>query len=227
MPKYQKVIGPRIYISPIKEADIDAIRDAMSDWRADGVQMTDEQATVTIKEWVGQMERNQQNFLAASADPSDPDAFVVDPADVFERTWTYDGFYLNETDECIGFQIGKFVGKEYQHRAVMMRPSFRGQGYYSDATRIGAKTLFLQIKNCEAMTSTIPVEQSSEMQEHMAKSVWVSDDLEISSFTNVERIVPVAYSKQRVTKEQWLEWYNADAQADLRAEYYEYQIHDE
>ena len=227
MAKYEKMVGPRVYQRGIRESDIDAVRDAMSDWRADGVQMTDQQATATITEWVSQMRRNTQNFLEASADPNNPDAFVLDPANVFERTWRYDGFFLNDTDECVGFQIGKFIGTEYHQRATMVRPSFRGQGLYTDAAKIGAKTLFLQIKNCTGLTTTIPVQQSEAQQAEMAKSVWVSDDLQISSFTNLDRIVPVTYSKQRVSKEQWLAWYNADAQADLRAEFYEYQIHDE
>ena len=227
MVRYSKVIGPRMYIRPIREVDTEALRDAMSDWRADGVQMTDDQATLTIKEWVGQMQRNHQNFFKASADPNNQDAFVVDPANVFERTWCYDGFYLNDTDECIGFQIGKFVGKKYEHRAVMLRPSFRGQGYYSESSGLGAKTLFLQIKNCTGMTATVPVEPSVAMRGHLDKSIWASDDLEIKNYTSVERIDPVTYSKQEISKEQWLEWYNADEQADFRSETYEYKILEE
>ena len=210
----------------IREDDIDALRDAMSDWRADGVQMTEAQATATIKEWVWQMSSNQQEFFVASADASNPNAFVVDPEDLFERTWVYDGFYLNSSDECIGFQIGKFVGTQYQHRAAMMRPQYRSMGYYEEAAGIGPKTLFLTIKNCDSMTVTIPVVQSETMKQKLDSTVWVSEDLEVSSFTNVERIEPVAYVKKQVSKEKWLEWYNLPEQSEYRAQHYKYEILD-
>ena len=39
---------PTIYLKPMTVNEKEAVRDAISDWRADGVEMTDDEATTLI-----------------------------------------------------------------------------------------------------------------------------------------------------------------------------------
>ena len=51
---YAKQTFPTIYLKPMTLNEKEAVRDAISDWRADGVQMTDDDATTLIYQWCEQ-----------------------------------------------------------------------------------------------------------------------------------------------------------------------------
>ena len=54
---YAKPTSERLYFKFIEIEDKDALKDALSDWRADGVTESDEEFTLRIKKWLKQNER--------------------------------------------------------------------------------------------------------------------------------------------------------------------------
>lgn len=52
-----KITFPTIYLKPMTVNEKEAVRDAISDWRADGVEMTDDEATTLIHQWCEQMKK--------------------------------------------------------------------------------------------------------------------------------------------------------------------------
>ena len=46
---YIKATGPNLYIRPISINELDAIRECVADWRADGVTLPEKEAKLEVK----------------------------------------------------------------------------------------------------------------------------------------------------------------------------------
>ena len=152
---YAKQTFPTIYLKPMTLNEKEAVRDAISDWRADGVQMTDDDATTLIYQWCEQMKAPHVAYFAEMGGENE---YMVeaDPEQPFGTSWAYDCIFRNSDDVCIGFQIGKFIGTRFHHSMTCIRPAYRNQGYYSELGDQGLKTLFITMKNVETFTSNVP-----------------------------------------------------------------------
>ena len=142
---YAKQTFPTIYLKPMTLNEKEAVRDAISDWRADGVQMTDDDATTLIYQWCEQMKAPHVAYFAEMGGENE---YMVeaDPEQPFGTSWAYDCIFRNSDDVCIGFQIGKFIGTRFHHSMTCIRPAYRNQGYYSELGDQGLKTLFITMK---------------------------------------------------------------------------------
>ena len=219
-----KITFPTIYLKPMTVNEKEAVRDAISDWRADGVEMTDDEATTLIHQWCEQMKKPQEAYFSAMGTENE---FMVDPdtANEFGTSWAYDCIFRNSDDVCIGFQVGKFIGTRYHHSMTCIRPAYRNQGYYSELGDQGLKTLFIGLKNVETFTSNVPTAAgtlpSSIYDLYNGDTDWSAGLLRTQ--TLLDRIDPIEYQLYEVKKSDWLTWLDLPKNAALKAATFSYE----
>ena len=211
---YGKPTSERLYLKFIKIEDKDALKDALSDWRADGVTESDEEFTLRIKKWLKQNERMRDEGVEEEDD--------LDMSKVLNRDcWWTEGIYLRSDDTCIGFTRGKFSGKAYYHYVTVIRPSYRGNGYFGECNLMGNKILFTTYTHIEKQISMIPVDELNKENSYASlDALGVDEERE----TKTDRITPITYQRRIITRDQFLDWYNQDEQQPLRDAYYNYEI---
>lgn len=226
--KYSKQTFPTVYIKAMTLNEKDAVLDALSDWRADGVQMTDDEATTLVHQWCEQMKAPWEEYTKALG-TEDEYKIEADPDQPFGTSWAYDCIFRNSDDVCIGFQIGKFIGTRFHHSMTCIRPAYRNQGYYTELGEQGLKTLFIALKNVETFTSNVPVNAgtlpSAIYDLYNGDTDWSAGLLRTQ--TLLDRIDPVEYQLYEVRKEDWLAWLDLPKNAAIKAATFSYEILDE
>ena len=211
---YAKPTSERLYFKFIEIEDKDALKDALSDWRADGVTESDYEFDLRIKKWL------EQNKLMRSEGVAEEDDLKVE--NVMRRDcWWTEGIYLRSDDTCIGFTRGKFSGNCYYHYVTAIRPSYRGSGYFGECNLMGNKVLFTTYTHIEKQISMIPDDQLNKENSYASLDTLGTDD---EKETRTDRIAPTTYQKRIITRDQFIEWYNKDEQKPLRDAYYNYEI---
>ena len=211
---YAKPTSERLYFKFIEIKDKDAIKDALSDWRADGVTESDYEFDLRIKKWL------DQNTLMRSEGVAEEDDMKLE--NVMRRDcWWTEGIYLRSDDTCIGFTRGKFSGNCYYHYVTAIRPSYRGSGYFGECNLMGNKILFTTYTHIEKQISMIPVDELNKENSYASLDALGTDDVRE---TRTDRIAPTTYQKKIITRDQFMEWYNKDEQKPLRDAYYNYEI---
>jgi len=211
---YAKPTSERLYFKFIEIEDKDAIKDALSDWRADGVTESDYEFDLRIKKWL------DQNTLMRSEGVAEEDDMKLE--NVMRRDcWWTEGIYLRSDDTCIGFTRGKFSGNCYYHYVTAIRPSYRGSGYFGECNLMGNKILFTTYTHIEKQISMIPVDELNKENSYASLDALGTDDVRE---TRTDRIAPTTYQKKIITRDQFMEWYNKDEQKPLRDAYYNYEI---
>ena len=211
---YAKPTSERLYFKFIEIKDKDAIKDALSDWRADGVTESDYEFDLRIKKWL------DQNTLMRSEGVAEEDDMKLE--NVMRRDcWWTEGIYLRSDDTCIGFTRGKFSGNCYYHYVTAIRPSYRGSGYFGECNLMGNKILFTTYTHIEKQISMIPVDELNKDNSYASLDALGTDDVRE---TRTDRIAPTTYQKKIITRDQFMEWYNKDEQKPLRDAYYKYEI---
>ena len=225
---YMKQTFPTVYIKPMTVNEKEAVRDAISDWRADGVEMTDDEATTLIHQWCEQMKTADATFLAALGGENE---YMVEPdaEQPLGTSWRYDCIFRNSDNVCIGFQIGKFIGTRFHHSMTCIRPAYRNQGYYSELGDQGLKTLFIGLKNVETFTSNVPTAAgtlpSSIYDLYNGDTDWSAGLLRTQ--TLLDRIDPVEYQLYEVKKADWLVWLDLPKNSAIKAATFLYEKIDE
>ena len=69
-----KYTFPTMYVRTMTYADKEAVRDAISDWRADGVAMTDDEATTIVTQWVAKQAADQKTYSEAHGTANEEEA---------------------------------------------------------------------------------------------------------------------------------------------------------
>ena len=218
---YAKTTGPNVYIRVITINELDAIRDAVSDWRADGTQTPEKQARQNVLEWVERMQWvHKETELYSHLDENGERDFKL-AEDSPDMSYWHEGIFLNSDDTCVGIVNGKFLDRVYYHYVTAIRPAWRGTGIYEEADALGSKTLFLTIPNLKHMVVRIPVGK-----ENTSGTVMSQEDLGNTDGTIelADRIDPVTYHNRIITKEDFIAWYNLPEQETLRNTYYKYEI---
>ena len=211
---YGQPTSERLYTRFIKLEDKDAMKDALSDWRADGVTESDYEFTLRIKKWLKQNERMRDEGVEEEDN--------MDITKVMNRDcWYTDGIYLRSDDTCIGFTRGKFSGNCYYHYVTAIRPSYRGNGYFGECSLLGNKVLFTTYTHIEKQIAMIPDDQLNKDNSYASLDA-LGDDAERETLT--DRIAPTTYQRRVFTRDQFMEWYNKDEQKSLRDAYYNYEI---
>ena len=207
--------GERLYTRFIKLEDKDAIKDALSDWRADGVVESDYEFTLRIQQWIAQNERMLD-------DSEDVDTDDFDASKILNRDcWWTEGIYLRSDDTCIGFVRGHFLERDYYHYVTAIRPAYRDNGYFEEAGEIGNKTLFIQYSLVNRLITMIPIDQLNQTNSHSSLDALGSST---ERETITDRIAPTTYQRKIVTREQYVEWYNKDEQKAIRDKYYNLEV---
>ena len=177
---YAKPTSERLYFKFIEIEDKDALKDALSDWRADGVTESDEEFTLRIKKWLKQNERMRDEGVEEEDD--------LDVSKVMNRDcWWTEGIYLRSDDTCIGFTRGKFSGNSYYHYVTAIRPSYRGSGYFGECNLMGNKILFTTYTHIEKQISMIPVDELNKENSYASLDALGTDDVRE---TRTDRIAP-------------------------------------
>tara|TARA_R100001463_G_scaffold71146_3_gene124921 strand:+ start:1352 stop:1999 length:648 start_codon:yes stop_codon:yes gene_type:complete len=211
---YAQPTSERLYFKFIEIEDKDALKDALSDWRADGVTESDHEFTLRIKKWLKQNERMRDEGVEEEDD--------MDVSKVMNRDcWWTEGIYLRSDDTCIGFTRGKFSGNCYYHYVTAIRPSYRGSGYFGECNLMGNKILFTTYTHIEKQIAMIPDDQLNKENSYASLDALGTDD---EKETRTDRIAPTTYQKKIITRDQFMEWYNKDEQKPLRDAYYNYEI---
>ena len=211
---YGKPTSERLYFKFIEIEDKDALKDALSDWRADGVTESDHEFTLRIKKWLKQNERMRDEGVEEEDD--------MDVSKVMNRDcWWTEGIYLRSDDTCIGFTRGKFSGNCYYHYVTAIRPSYRGSGYFGECNLMGNKILFTTYTHIEKQIAMIPDDQLNKENSYASlDALGVDEERE----TKTDRIAPITYQRRILTRDQFMEWYNKDEQKPLRDAHYNYEI---
>ena len=216
---------PTVFVRTMSYADKEAVRDAISDWRPDGVQMTDDEATTIFTQWVEQQRADQETFSNAQGTA---DERKVDPDG---RTWVYEVICLRSNDTVIGFQMGKFIGTRFHQSMVAIRPAYRGNGYYTELSQQGLKTLFLEsvgLVNVETFTSNVPLKAG--ILPAAVYDIYNGGDDDWSygvlrTQTLLDRIDPTEYKLVEIKKSDWLTWLDLSAQAAIKAAHFTYEVY--
>ena len=204
----------RLYTRYITLEDKDAMKDALSDWRADGVTESDYEFTLRVKKWILQNDRMRDE------DVEEED--TMDKTKVMNRDcWFTDGIYLRSDDTCVGFTRGKFSGNCYYHYVTVVRPSYRGNGYFGECGLMGNKVLFTTYTHIEKIIAMVPDDQLNKSNSYGSLDA-LGVDAEQETLT--DRIAPITYQRRIITRDQFMEWYNKDEQKSLRDAYYKYEI---
>jgi len=222
MAKTSKVTGPTTYVKPLTINEKEAVRDAISDWRDDGVQMVDAEADLIIQHWVDQMTEGRDAYFANMG--GENEHHIEDG----KATWWYECIFLKSDDTCIGVNVGRFDGLHYIHSFIAIRPAYRNQGYQKEVSEFTIKTLFTVIQNCESCKVSIPTDGGNLNSDQIA--LWKTD----SSWNNttgktktlLDRVKPVEYQYMTITKAEYLTWLNLPANAAIKNGTFSYEIID-
>ncbi len=215
---------PTVYVRTMTYADKEAVRDAISDWRPDGVQMTDDEATTIFTQWVAQQEKDQKTYSEAHGTANER---MVDPNG---RTWVYEVICLRSNDTVIGFQMGKLIGTRFHQSMAAIRPAYRGNGYYTELSQHGLKSLFLDsiaIKNVETFTTNVPTKAgilpAAVYDLYNGDTDWSYGVLRTQ--TLLDRIDPAEYKLVEIKKADWLTWLDLPANASIKSAYFTYETY--
>ena len=215
---------PTVYVRTMTYADKEAVRDAISDWRPDGVEMTDDEATTIFTQWVEQQRADQETFALAMGGTEERKVATNG------RTWVYEVICLRSNDTVIGFQMGKLIGTRFHQSMVAMRPAYRGNGYYTEISQQGLKSLFLEsvaLKNVETFTSNVPTKAG--ILPAAVYDIYNGGDDDWSygvlrTQTLLDRIDPAEYRLVEIKKSDWLAWLDLPAQAAIKAAHFTYEV---
>ena len=209
---YAKISTTNVYHRPLTINELDAVKDALTDWRADGIMEDDDEFELRIKKWA------EQNRYIHNVDTN---AVFYNPEselyytwnDNHNKTWWTEGIFLKSDDTCIGFTRGKFVDRYYRHHVTAFRPAYRKQGYYAESDLLGCRSIF-EIKGIEKEVVMIPTEYLNTNGSIISASTLLGDDEDDVTLT--DRIDPVTYRTRTITKEAFLAWFNDPAQEAVR-----------
>jgi len=215
---------PNLYIRTMTYADKEAVRDAISDWRADGVEMTDDEATTIVTQWVAKQAADQKTYSEAHGTANER---MVDPNG---KTWVYEVICLRSDDTVIGFQMGRLIGTRFHQSMVGIRPAYRNKGYYTEVSQHGLKSLFLEsvaIKNVETFTSNVPTESGvlpgAVYDLYNGDTDWSFGVLRTQ--TMLDRIKPAEYKLVEIKKADWLTWLDLPANASIKNAHFTYETY--
>lgn len=208
---YAKLSSTNIYHRPLTINELDAVKDALTDWRADGIMEEDDEFELRIRKWV------EQNRFIHNVDNNaifyNPESeFYYTWNDNYNKTWWNDGIFLKSDDTCIGFTRGKFLDRCYRHYVTAFRPAYRKQGYYAESDLLGTRSIF-NIKGLEKEEVMIPTQYLNTTGAVMSSTLLGDDDGEI---TLTDRIDPTTYRNRTLTREAFLAWFNDPAQESVR-----------
>ena len=208
---YAKLSSANIYHRPLTMNELDAVKDALTDWRADGIMEEDDEFELRIRKWV------EQNRLIHNVDYNaifyNPESeFYYTWNDSYNKTWWNDGIFLKSDDTCIGFTRGKFLDRCYRHYVSAFRPAYRKQGYYAESDLLGTRSIF-NIKGIEKEEVMIPTQYLNTTGSVMSSTSLGDDDGEV---TLTDRIDPTTYRNRTLTREAFLAWFNDPAQESVR-----------
>ena len=209
---YAKISSTNVYHRPLTINELDAVKDALTDWRADGIMEADDEFELRIKKWV------EQNRYIHNVDTN---AVFYNPEselyytwnDNHNKTWWTEGIFLKSDNTCIGFTRGKFVNRCYRHHVTAFRPAYRKKGYYAESDLLGARSIF-EIKGIEKEIVMIPTEYLNTNGSIISASTLLGEDEEDVTLT--DRIDPITYRTRIITKEDFLTWFNDPAQESVR-----------
>ena len=57
---YAKISTTNVYHRPLTIIELDAVKDALTDWRADGIMEDDDEFELRIKKWAEQNNKNER-----------------------------------------------------------------------------------------------------------------------------------------------------------------------
>ncbi len=208
---YAKLSSANIYHRPLTMNELDAVKDALTDWRADGIMEEDDEFELRIRKWV------EQNRLIHNVDYNaifyNPESeFYYTWNDSYNKTWWNDGIFLKSDDTCIGFTRGKFLDRCYRHYVSAFRPAYRKQGYYAESDLLGTRSIF-NIKGIEKEEVMIPTQYLNTTGSVMSSTSLGDDEGET---TLTDRIDPTTYRNRTLTREAFLAWFNDPAQESVR-----------
>ena len=208
---YAKISSTNVYHRPLSMNELDAVKDALTDWRADGIMEADDEFELRIKKWV------EQNRYIHNVDTNqvfyNPESeFYYTWNDNHNKTWWTEGVFLKSDDTCIGFTRGKFLDRCYRHHVTAFRPAYRKQGYYEESDLLGVRAIF-RINGIEKEIVMIPTEYLNTTGSVMSSTLLGDDEDDV---TLTDRIDPVTYRTRTLTKEDFLAWYNDPAQEAVR-----------
>lgn len=239
---YIKATGPNLYIRPISINELDAIRECVADWRADGVTLSEKEAKLEVLSWVKQMKwaleetpylkrkdesgnyildiQSSEEWRAQGVKSVDGNGLT----DLHTRVTWVEGIFLRSDDTCVGVTKGYWREQDFEHEMTAMHPDYRGQGIWEEADKVGLKTLFVALPNANSITTWVPIEKRN-----TTGAILVSDDIESndSRVTLADRIDEVTYDKRVITREQFLAWYNLPEQESLRNLYHKLEVIEE
>lgn len=209
---YAKISSTNVYHRPLTINELDAVKDALTDWRADGIMEADDEFELRIKKWV------EQNRYIHNVDTNA--VFYNPESELYytwnnnhNKTWWTEGIFLKSDNTCIGFTRGKFVNRCYRHHVTAFRPAYRKKGYYAESDLLGARSIF-EIKGIEKEIVMIPTEYLNTNGSIISASTLLGEDEEDVTLT--DRIDPITYRTRIITKEDFLTWFNDPAQESVR-----------
>ena len=209
---YAKISSTNVYHRPLTINELDAVKDALTDWRADGIMEADDEFELRIKKWV------EQNRYIHNVDTNA--VFYNPESELYytwnnnhNKTWWTEGIFLKSDNTCIGFTRGKFVNRCYRHHVTAFRPAYRKKGYYAESDLLGARSIF-EIKGIEKEIVMIPTEYLNTNGSIISASTLLGEDEEDVTLT--DRIDPITYRTRIITKEAFLTWFNDPAQESVR-----------
>ena len=208
---YAKNISTNVYHRPLTMNELDAVKDALTDWRADGIMEDDDEFELRMKNWVRQNRLiHEVEYNADFYNPESEFYYTWNPN--HDKSWWNEGIFLKSDDTCIGFSRGKFMQRCYHHYVTAFRPAYRQQGYYAESDLLGARSIF-KINGIEKDIVMIPTEYLNTTGTIMSMTN-LGDDEEDTTLT--DRIDPITYRTRTITKEAFLAWWNDPAQEAVR-----------
>ena len=208
---YAKLSSTNIYHRPLTMNELDAVKDALTDWRADGIMEEDDEFELRIRKWVEQNRHiHNVDYNAIFYNPESE--FYYTWNDDYYKTWWNDGIFLKSDDTCIGFTRGKFLDRCYRHYVSAFRPAYRKQGYYAESDLLGTRSIF-NIKGIEKEEVMIPTQYLNTTGSVMSSTSLGDDEGET---TLTDRIDPTTYRNRTLTREAFLAWFNDPAQESVR-----------
>jgi len=190
---------------------------ARADWRADGVIPT-KQFNKVFPTWVAEMELTWKNTGMNELTKAEAERVGMSTANnsVLPRSFFPNPFYLTEmvyeksSDDFIGFTRAWLNGTHSEHIVTCYHPDKRGNGYHNDMAIINTKTWFLY-SGGESASYYTPKGQSG---------YYVANPNADIIKTCVDRIDPVDYIENKLTKAEYLTWMDqTDNQADRDANF--------
>ena len=208
-----RAIGTTIYERPlVVEADMEILDRALVDWYAYAWLLTDE-LTMLKNKWF------KNNLYVDGISKTKEQATTEFRAEGTLSNNFYhsvNGMFLISNNTCVGVSKGYVENLHYVNELVAIDPAHRGQGYLSESTIMGQKTLF-QIYGFKSTSSKFPINLPSETPENATlvasleagnHQMSKGDYTEVEQVNDAGRSVPLQYSISKMTKEEWEVWIN-------------------